>query len=194
MKLVLFDFDKTITKKDSFIEFLKFNYSPIIYYWKLFLLSPWIFCYLLKIISAKRLKERFLSVFFKGKTKPFLFQKGSEFSGAVIPKILNHDVYNEFLYHSKNSKVVIVSASIDIWLESWCQEHKCDLICTRLDFENDVFTGKINGKNIKGSSKREMVLKQYKTDEFDEIIVYGNKGLDNELFKLASSKNNIHAY
>jgi phosphatidylglycerophosphatase C len=193
MDLVLFDFDKTLTTKDSFIEFLKFSTPKHKFYWNLFLLSPTFVGYTLKLIDAQSLKNKFLYRFYCNIRESDLKNIGKEFSSKRIPKILNIPIYKRLKAHkNKGCKIVIVSASLDIWLEPWAKQHGVDLICTKAHYNNNTFTGRINGLNVKKQVKKELVLKHYDLSSFQNIIVYGNKNLDEYLFKLANNKENIH--
>lgn len=193
MDLVLFDFDKTLTTKDSFIEFLKYTTSPLKYYKNLFLLSPWILAYILTIIDSKKLKNKFLSQFFNGYNEKSLKNIGKEFSKNHLPKILNNSVYEQLKsYVKEKHHVVIVSASLDIWLKPWTIKHQVDLICTKAFFQDNIFKGKIKGQNVRKEVKQKLVLEKYDLSCFKNIIVFGNKNLDEYLFKLATGKQNIH--
>lgn len=192
MKLILFDFDKTLTSKDSLIEFARYDRSKISFYSKILFLTPVIILYKLGVLNSQQTKERFLGSFFKGLSNDELKKLGKNFSNYIIPKILNPILYDNMLKHiQEGDKVVLVSASMDIWLNEWCSKHNIDLICTKAKFNKDnLFEGKIDGLNVKGHIKKKLVLQKYSLSQFNEIIVYGNKGLDNELFKLATSKKN----
>ena len=64
--LAVFDFDGTITYKDSFLPFILHVVGFNKFCFGLFSLSPIIILYFIKIVSRKTLKERFISYFFFG--------------------------------------------------------------------------------------------------------------------------------
>jgi phosphatidylglycerophosphatase C len=64
--IAFFDFDGTITTKDTLAELLKFQKGKFKYYVGLVFLSPALILYKLGLISNHRAKEILLEFFFKG--------------------------------------------------------------------------------------------------------------------------------
>lgn len=113
---------------------------------------------------------------------------GLQFSTNKIPKILNKELLKKLDNHIiKGEKVVLASASLDIWLQPWAENKKNDLIYTQLYFNEEVFKGSLFGTNCNGPEKKVQVTKQYDFKSYSKIICYGNKGGDDELLSLASS-------
>lgn len=193
MKLVLVDFDNTLTTKDSFIEFLKFESTWINFMLKSLSISPFYLLFKIKLISAKKMKEVVLKKFFNGVTKQYLIEKGIRFNETIIPNIINETIFLKLEdYVKQKNEVVIVSASLNLWLEPFAKQHNVKLICTQLNFLNNQFYGGIYGENCNREVKKKEILTKYNLTDYNEVVVIGNKGGDNEMFTLATSiKNRI---
>jgi len=80
MNLALFDFDGTLSSKDSLGEFLKHASSKQSYLFNMTRFLPYFTLWQLRIISNSKAKERLFSLFFKGANEETFKQKAEEFS------------------------------------------------------------------------------------------------------------------
>jgi HAD superfamily phosphoserine phosphatase-like hydrolase len=187
MRLILFDFDGTLTTKDSLNEFLKFSVGKRKYFLKLFLFMPLFILYKLKLIKNNKAKEMLFSFFFKNIEEDVFKEIAKEYSLTQIDKILDYDIYNEMIKYKENEdKVIIVSASIECWLKPWCQNNNIELISTKLEFINNKFTGKFKTKNCYGMEKVNRIKEYLNINEYEEIIVYGDSAGDYEMFNISN--------
>lgn len=86
----------------------------------------------------------------------------------------------------KKYRIIIVSASLENYLKPWCEAEKLELLATRLETDNSIYTGKILEKNCNGKEK-ELRLRNYlNLDEYVTIIAYGNSNGDKEMLALAN--------
>src|ERR1700754_693972 len=93
--IAFFDFDGTITTKDTLLEFIKFSKGKSPFYLGFALNSPWLIAYRLKIISNQAAKERILSWFFR-KTSLTDFQKLCQrFADTILPGLIRAKALNE---------------------------------------------------------------------------------------------------
>ena len=186
MKLVLFDFDGTLSTKDSLNEFLKFYLGKKKYFLKLFLFSPIFVLYKLKLIKNDIAKEKLISFFFKDISEKEFKNKAKEYSLNEIPKIINNKTYTLMKeYINSKHKVVIVSASIECWLKPWCDLNNIELLSTKLEFENNKVTGKFSTKNCYGIEKVNRINEYLNISDYDEIVAYGDSAGDYEMFKIS---------
>lgn len=193
MRLVLFDFDKTLTTKDSFIEFLKFAVPSSKLLMNSFFLLPWFGLYKLGFYSSEKFKKRTFKTFFYGYKENDLKLLGERFAREKTPSILNDKINSKMLHYLANGdEIVIVSASLNVWLEPWASSFGVKLLCTDLKFENDIFLGEFSNKNCKGEEKKNRILSAYDLNLYSDVICYGNKGDDEPMMSLAfSDKNRI---
>jgi len=184
--LALFDFDGTITTKDSLAEFIKYAVGGWGYYSGLLRLSPMLTAYTLKLIPNHIAKERMLSYFFKGYNEDAFKKMADTYSLNEISKILREEAMEKIRWHQmQGHTVVIVSASMESWLKAWCDMHKIDLISTCLEIKDEKITGKFLTKNCYGPEKANRVRAQYDLDEYEYIYAYGDSSGDTELLALA---------
>ena len=93
--------------------------------------------------------------------------------------MLNDRALNQLDSHRrKGDKIVIVSASMDIWLEPWCLINDFDLICSIAEIKNGKYTGKLEGENCKGEEKVIQIKDSYDLTTFERIYAYGDSKHD----------------
>ena len=189
-KLVLFDFDGTLTKKDSFPLFIKYCTSNLTYFWGFSLHIIPIIAYKLGFLSGEKLKQKILSWFFKGIDETFLKKKGEEFIEYLfIKKLLNENIIQNLESEiNAGNTVCVVSASPEIWIYPFCKKMKIDCICTEMKFVSGKFTGELASQNCTGIEKARRVQEKYKLDLFEEIQAYGNSKDDFEMLAIANKK------
>jgi len=186
MNLALFDFDGTLTKKDSLNEFLKYSSSKREYLFNMIVFSPVFLLYKVGFIKNDKAKALLLKLFFKGWSEIDFKKKAQEFSLNVLDDILRDDVYKLFKDHKKRGdRVVIVSASMECWLKPWCDKEGVELISTRLKFEDEQFNGKFSTKNCYAKEKVARIKEEYDLQLFEKIYAYGDSKADRYMFELA---------
>ena len=65
-EIVVFDFDGTLTTKDTLLEFIKFSHGKFSFYMGLLLNSPILIAYKLKIYPNWKAKQALFTYFFHG--------------------------------------------------------------------------------------------------------------------------------
>ncbi len=187
MNLALFDFDGTITEKDSFQDFMEFVSSVHKFHiFKLYLFLPVFIGHGLGIISMGRFEELLFTFFFKGWKKSYIDELAEKYNKTKLHNIIRPIALEYIKKHKQNNdKIVIVSASPDFWIKKWCSEYELDLICTNLVIQNGVITGKLNGECCNGVEKVKRIQERYNTEEYDKIYAYGDSSGDLEMLTLA---------
>ena len=184
--IAFFDFDGTITKKDTLVVFIKYAVGNFKYYKGLLLLSPILILYTLRLLSNNYAKERLLSYFFKGWSSKVFQEVADDFALFEIDKIVYKDAIKRIQWHhERGDKIVVVSASIECWIKSWCKKNNLGLIATQLSIKNSKLTGDFKGKNCFGDEKENRILELYNLDEFNEVYAYGDSKGDKALLNLA---------
>lgn len=185
--LVLFDFDGTITFKDTFLEFIKFTHGKARFYAGFSILFPFLLLYKLGIISNYKAKEIVLSWYYKGKTLQYLQEKGKAFAEQKLPQLIRPLALKKIQeYKAQQFEIVIVSASIKEWLEAWCQIQQIPLISTELEVKNNKITGKLATANCFGAEKVRRVEQNYNISSFDRIIAFGDSKGDKEMLAISN--------
>ena len=185
--LAIFDFDGTLTTKDTFLELIKFQKGDFAFWLGFFKMSPIIFLHLLKVIPNWRAKEYVLTHFFKGESLVDFQSKCDNFSRDFIPGILRSEAVKKLETHEEmGHEIVVISASAENWLAGWCSQRKIKLIATRMGVENGIISGKLVGKNCYGPEKLVRLRQEIALDEFEEIHVYGDSGGDKDILAIAT--------
>ncbi len=186
-QIAFFDFDGTVTTKDSFLEFIKYQKGTFKFYVGFLLSSPFIVAYKVGIISNQLAKEKVMRFFF-GKMQVEKFQLAcDEFSDKAIPSLIRPKALLEIKkLQEAGVEVVIVSASAENWLSNWCRSHGVSLLATRMQQNNGSITGKIEGLNCHGEEKVRRVHEAYDLSEYSKIYCYGDTKGDKPLLGLAT--------
>ena len=184
MNIAFFDFDGTITDRDSFLLFLR----QCVRFPKLIVgtarLVPVLLGYKLGVVPNHVAKEKVIAYFFTGKTKEYFSKQGNIFSDQVIPQIARPSALAQIKWHqARGDKVVIVSASIADWLKPWCARMHIDLLATELCYREELFTGTFATKNCYGDEKVSRVLEYLKLHPAKKTYGYGDSKGDDALLK-----------
>ena len=186
-RLVLLDFDGTLTRKDTLFEFIRFYRGWVRFLGGLMLLSPLLVAFKMKLIANHRIKEIVLTFFFAGERLEIFNARCSEFARTVIPRLIRPSA--QLLLSralAEKSKVVVVSASPENWVKPWCDSLNLECLATRLEVVNQRLSGKINGKNCYGAEKARRIKEVFPLAQFDKIIAYGDTQGDREMLQLAN--------
>jgi len=189
MNLALFDFDGTITNKDTFTAFLHFAVTKKKLFWGRVILSPLVLGHKAGIISTAKLREAASEFAFKGRNLSDLYLTGNQYSIDIIPKHLRPNAMNRIQWHKdQGDQIVVVSASLEVYLNSWCKTHELDLICSKFETYNGLITGKYNPTDCSGEEKARRIRKKFDLNEFHTIYAYGDTSEDIAMLSLADIK------
>jgi len=188
MRLALFDFDGTITKRDSLFDFLIYLKGWPKFILGIVLLSPTILLWKLGKIDTQRAKESLFKYFFGGESYNVLLEKGKIYL-PKLEKIINDSAMLKISLHkSTGDDVVVVTASSAPWVLPWCQKNSVELICSKLAVKDGFLTGKIEGKNCNGQEKANQITQRYNLDQYSIVYAYGNSTGDDAMLNLADEK------
>jgi HAD superfamily hydrolase (TIGR01490 family) len=186
MNLAIFDFDGTITRKDSFIDFLFFAVNPVITVLKLFLLSPILFLYAIKVLPNWKTKQIVFSVFFRGWSIKQFDQLAQSFAQSGLPKMVKPSAMAKIKWHKEQGDtIVVVSASFMNYLQPWCQSQGLHIISTQIEVQNGQITGRFATPNCYGEEKVRRIQEIYPLSDFKHIYAYEDSGGDDGLKRIA---------
>ncbi len=189
MRLELYDFDGTITQKDTLIEFLKFYRGKLKFYLGFIKVAPKIILFYAGIITNVNLKEQVLTNFFKGEPISDFNNKCAEFCELKLPLILRKSAITSITNSiEEKNRIVVVSASPENWIKPWTDKMGIELLATKLEVLNNRLTGKLNGPNCYGPEKVNRIKKQIELEDYKEINVYGDSEGDKEMLALGTRK------
>jgi HAD superfamily hydrolase (TIGR01490 family) len=194
-RIAFFDFDGTITTRDTLLEFIRYSKGIPRFYLGFILNSPWLVAYKIKLISNQRAKERILRHFFKHTPLDRFEQTCEAFAREALPALLRPKAMEEIdRLKSAGATVVIVSASPENWIRDWASSIGAELLATRLEtapYQNsgkpDRLTGRIFRANCHGDEKVRRIKGSYDLEEFNEIYTYGDSNGDRPMLKLGTA-------
>jgi HAD superfamily hydrolase (TIGR01490 family) len=185
-QLVLFDFDGTITTKDTLAEFMIFYHGRLRYTLGLALLSPIIASYIFKLMPNWKSKQYFLTWFLKNEKASTFEKRCREFSGKYMEQLIRPKALEAIKQYKKSgANVAVVTASAENWVKPWCDQHNLICIATKLEVKDNKLTGKILGKNCHGPEKVCRIKENFDLTNYGEIIAYGDTSGDKEMLALA---------
>jgi len=138
-RIAFFDFDGTITTKDTLLVFIRFSKGKIGFALGFLLNTPWLVAMKLKLISNQSAKQRVLRYFFGKQTLASFSRQCDEFAREVLPHLIRPKALSEIhRLKEAGATVVIVSASPENWINHWAEQTGADLIATRRSQVADV--------------------------------------------------------
>jgi phosphatidylglycerophosphatase C len=186
-KIAFFDFDGTITYKDTLLEFIRYTKGNLRFLLGFGINSPYILAYKLGIISNQKAKEKVLRFFFRNTSESEFLEYCKSFSLKALNNLIRPKALEE-VKRLKNEgyEVVVVSASPENWIQFWTEQNNLKLIASKLIIQNGKLTGQINGQNCHGIEKVNRIKEVFNLNEYNEIIAYGDTSGDIPMLNLAS--------
>jgi phosphatidylglycerophosphatase C len=186
MNLALFDFDGTITSKDSFLDFIYFATHPTRLLAAKVALSPVVAGYKAGLVPAHRMRAAISWLTLRGRRADDLRTAGADFSKSVIPTRVRPWAERRLEWHrEQGDRVVVVSASLDFYLGPWCSERDIELICTRVEVAGDRATGKYVDGDCCGLEKRRRIEERFDVDQYQLVYAYGDTVEDEAMLAMA---------
>lgn len=192
MRIAFFDFDGTITTKDTLLEFIKYSKGVRRFYLGFLLNSPWLVAYRLKLISNQRAKERILRFFFRNSAVAAFQEQCDAFAADILPGLVRSRALEEIACLQRSgSKIVVVSASPENWISGWCEKIGAALLATRLETTGKEpglkkISGNILGANCHGEEKVRRIRQSYTLAEYVDIYTYGDTRGDRPMLGLGT--------
>lgn len=184
--LVAFDFDGTLTWKDSFMAFLRWRAGGRRYAAGMARLAPSAFAYL-GHRDRERLKTRAVREFLAGVPRAELEADAQRFASQRARRLLRPDATQVWKrWQGQGARLVIVTASPEIIVAPFARGLGAErLIGTRLAYdEHDCVTGDFIGPNCRGPEKVVRLREAYGEDMVLEAA-YGDTDGDREMLAIA---------
>jgi len=188
--VAVFDFDGTITTKDTLLEFIRFSKGNIPFLWGFTLHLPLLIAYQLKLYPNWKLKRKLFSSFFK-KMKINDFNQLCEEFYQHFSGIMRLEAQKAIQRHiDAGDSLVIISASIENWVRPFANYLNIPFIlCTEIEIDqNDCITGNFTTLNCYGQEKVNRLIKLFPQRAEYYLIAYGDSRGDKELMDFADKK------
>ncbi|NJC36583.1 HAD superfamily hydrolase (TIGR01490 family) [Xanthomonas arboricola] len=188
MHLALFDFDHTITTCDSYARFLRKVATPAQLATAKWQVGPWVLGYRLGMVSAAALRARVTRIVFSDRRLDEVAAHGADFARTALPGVLRAEVMQRIDWHqAQGHEVVLVSASLDLYLQPWCAQHDLSLICNRLEHHAGVLSGRYADGDC-GPRKAAQIRLRYDLSQYECVHAYGDSREDKPMLALAQQR------
>ena len=187
-KIYAFDFDGTLTTKDTLLEFICFAKGSGQMFRGFLLFSPLLLLMKLHLYPNWKAKQQLFSYFFKGTNiddfnalcTRFAEQNKHLLRPAGIEKVRQ-------AIEEEQATVLIISASIDNWVRPFFDEidKKIQVLGTQIGTEGGRLTGQFTTKNCYGQEKVNRLTALYPHREAYDLIAFGDSRGDKELLDFA---------
>lgn len=187
-----FDFDGTLTHRDTLPPFLLHAAGPGRFAFNALALAPTLAGYGLGMIRNDVAKQRVLRRFFAGMKIDTLRNKATEFSERELPGLIRPKAARRFEWHRKQGhRCIVISASLDLYVQPWALKTGFDeVLASRLETLADGrITGNLAGGNCYGSEKVARLEELLGPRSGYTLYAYGDSRGDRELLLAAD-----HAY
>lgn len=189
MNLALFDFDGTITTRETLPDFMHAAVAPIRLAAGKVVLAPLIAGYRTGIVPGTIVRSSIVQFGFRGVAEEDIQRAGEQFARDVLPGVLRPMAMDRIRWHQKQGDtVVVVSGGFDFYLSHWCRQHGLELICSALDSNAGVLTGRYRGRQCVGREKPRRILEKYDLGDFQAVYGYGDTREDLDMLGIASRK------
>lgn len=187
--VVAFDFDGTLTVRDSFMAFIRWRTPRLRYLLGLVRLAPAGAAYLFDR-NRGRIKAAAVREFLKGLPRAELEEEARRFAELTSTELLRPDalrVWRE--WRSREAKLVIVSASPDVIVAPFARGLAAhSLIATKLAFDEEGrVAGGFDGANCRGREKVRRLTEAFGAD-LRLKAAYGDTDGDRPMLAIADEK------
>src|SRR5690606_33310870 len=184
--LALFDFDGTLYLHDSFTGFIFYALRKRHIVKRGLQILPWIQAYYLRLYPAHHMRPKLYVSMFKDSDAEEILHLAQDYAQQLMLK-LNPKLLEQLRQHQElGHKVVLVSASLDLYLKPVCSYLNIDLICSEVEIKAGKMTGFYQTPDCSNQQKKLRILEEYKLQDYAEIYAYGNSYEDEEMLSLAT--------
>ncbi|WP_278996462.1 HAD-IB family phosphatase [Prevotella disiens] len=187
MKVYAFDFDGTLTKKDTFLAFIEYAKGYGKTFWGFFLFSPILILMKLRLFPNWKAKQMVFSWFFKGMNINEFNQICHEFAdrNQRIIRTRGWDTIRKAL--ANGEQVIIITASIENWVKPFFKEfgNQIKVEGTKIDVRINQITGQFLTQNCYGVEKTKRLKEVFPYRQAYELIAFGDSDGDRYLLNEA---------
>lgn len=184
--LSVFDFDGTLTKRDSFVPFLRFAFGKRVFARRLVrLVIPTLKCFGRRV-TRDELKGILIQTFLTGVEARWVEQKASEFCEKYFTRMMRPSGLIAVATQINSGAIVtICSASPSIVLKPFADRLGIRLISTNLEVKEGVLTGHIDGQNCRCAQKVVRLTAEYGSLSDYYLRAWGDTRGDYEMLAIA---------
>ena len=182
-KIYAFDFDGTLTTRDTLIAFIRYACGTSRFLFGFLLHAPLLVLMKLRLYSNGKAKQKVFAHFFKGMTIETFDTLCQDFA-RTHRHLLRPEIVRQLEQAlSEGAEVLIVSASIDNWVQSFFPS--VTVLGTQIEVIDGCLTGRFLTPNCYGQEKVRRILVLHPDRSAYYLTAYGDSRGDRELFAFA---------
>ncbi|ETV16602.1 TPA: HAD-IB family phosphatase [Pseudomonas aeruginosa] len=184
--LSVFDFDGTLTYRDSFVPFLRFAFGNRVFFRRMLRMAGPSLAYLCRRIGRDDLKARLIATFLTDVPVHVLEERALAYQNRFWETLMRpHALTAVADQVSSGSTVTICSASPSLLLRPFAEKLGVHLIATELEVVDGVLTGRIVGRNCRRDEKVCRLERHYGPLTQYSLRAWGDSRGDTELLAAA---------
>ena len=183
--LALFDFDGTLTTRETFPDFMRYVVSRPRLLAGGVLLAPVVFGYRRGWVAGNPTRASIVQVGLRGVNAARLRMQGEAFARDVLPGVLRSEAMARLQRHrERGDRIVVVSGGLDVYLAPWCATQGVELLCSVLAERGGRITG-YAGAQCVGEEKVRRVRALCDPQAYAAVHAYGDTHEDLAMLAMA---------
>ena len=183
--LALFDFDGTLCRQDSFSRFFFEVLTKREILLRGIKLLPWLVAYIVHAYPAAKMRPRVFCALLQHHNAANIQEQAHRYAQHLLSQLNPQLLQQLHAHQARGDRVVLVSASLNLYLAPFCQALNIELLCTEVEIQDHTLTGHYASPDCSGPEKQARVLANYCLSDYAKIYAYGNSAEDHELLSLA---------
>ena len=185
-----FDFDGTLTWRDTLLPFLRRLLGTPNFLWLLFACSPWLIAFALRLISNHRAKAKLLHAALAGRSVAEVQRCAQAFVQSYLPGQWRPWTLQQLVQHQQaGHPCILVSASTSLYMHLVGASLGVDtVLCTEMAVTEGRYTGRLATPNCHGEEKVQRLqawLASRYGEQPVELHAYGDTSGDIPMLRLA---------
>lgn len=182
-----FDFDGTITCRDTFSDFAIFAVGRKRWLESLLRCTPVLAGWKLGMVKAEKAKQRLFSALYEGMPSEEFHALGRKYAFRINTLLRPSVVAKLREAAGRGDEVAIVSASVGDWIRPWAGSMGVDyVLATEAEIGPDGrLTGRFSTRNCNGAEKVKRLLETFPDRKNAILVAYGDSRGDARMLKEA---------
>ena len=182
-QVVAFDFDGTLTTRDTLLAFIRYAKGTRAFLWGFLRHAHLLVLMKLGFYPNWKAKQRVFSYFFKGMSLDVFDALCQQFAADNRHLLRPEGIQAVQQAQADGAEVLIVSASIDNWVQPFFPSVK--VVGTQIEVANGRLTGRFLTPNCYGEEKVRRILALYPDRHEYHLTAYGDSRGDKQLLAFA---------
>lgn len=198
-RVIAFDFDGTLTTRDTFVEFMKAYRGAWRWRARMVRLVPVFVAYKLGRVDRHAVKRAVVNAVFAGEPIEHVQERARDFAQNAIPALLRPAGVARFRERVAESAgggptTVICSASLSLYLRAFAKGFAVDggevpVLACELEVDPDTghCTGRLAGLNVWGPNKVRVLASHFDASKLRIVEAYGDSEGDRQMLEAAET-------